>query len=368
MTLLLAVVAVTFPYIGLGVGVDLGPWHADAPLADWAAAALLPLGLWAARRQGWSPPGARAYGALLLVGWVSAWLGPAPLPALHELVRKTAFCGVAYGVGVAAAVRALPSTDRLRGALLLGVATCALVSLATSVGRIAAGDTLWFQSIEGLTNNHKTLAVALAPTLPLLWATGDDRTTRRVVGLAAVAIVASLSRTAWIALAAGSVFLVQVGGRPLSSRRWILPAVVVGGFALATYAPLLTGSLAQLDALRSRQSLDKRAWMLFAENPVFGASPGASVRHEMQTFPDYRVNHVEAHGVVQKVGAEYGILGLGAYAAAVGSVGRMVYQSPQAAQLWPAFVALHVNLLLSTEAFTQTHWAVLGIVVGLAAR
>ncbi len=368
MTLLLAMIAVTFPYIGLGFGIDLGPWHADAPVADWAAAALLPLGLWSARRQAWTPPGANAYGLLLVVGWVSAWLGPDSLAALHELFRKTAFCGVAYGLALAAVVRAMPSTDRLRAALLLGVGSCAAVSLATSLGRIAAGDTLWFQSIAGLTNNHKTLAVALAPTLPLLWTWERDRWTRGVVGLAAVAIAASLSRTAWIAVAAGAVYLVHAGGQPLARRRWVLPAVVVGGFLLATYGPLLTGSLAQLDALRSRQSLDRRAWALFIDHPLLGASPGASVRHEMQTFPDYRVNHVEAHGVIQKVGAEYGILGLGAYGTAVYAAARSVLQGAHAARLWPAFVSLHVNLLLSTEAFTQTHWAILGLVLGLAGR
>ena len=45
--------------------------------------------------------------------------------------------------------------------------------------------------VEGLTNNHKTLAVAMAPALPLLWGWSGgppDRWTRTIVGLGAHAL------------------------------------------------------------------------------------------------------------------------------------------------------------------------------------
>ena len=36
--------------------------------------------------------------------------------------------------------------------------------------------------------------------------------------------------------------------------------------------------------------------------------------------------------------------------------------------LWATFVALHTNLLLSTETFSQTHWMALALVWGIAHR
>ncbi len=364
MSALLVAILAFFPYIDAKLALDLGPWHADAPLADLAALLLAPLGLWTAWRARWRPPGWEGFAGLVAVGWMSAWLGDAPGSALHELLRKVVFSGVAYGLCMAVAVKSCRDTEFLRKALLASVAACASISIVTSGLRIAGGDALWWQSIEGLTNNHKTLAVAMAPALPLLWSWREDRVARWVIGLGVVALAVSMSRTAWIAAAAGCAYLLNWRGRPLASRPWVVPAIVIVGVLAATYGPHLIDSVAQLDALRSRQSLDKRAWLLFADSPLLGGSPGASIRYEIPTFPDYRVNGVEAHGVIQKVGAEYGLLGLASY-------GWMVLGMARVARghwTWPCFLALHVNLLLSTEAFTQTHWALLGLVLGLASR
>jgi hypothetical protein len=367
----LAAVLVAWPYIDLEVAVPLGRWHADAPLADLAACAFLPFAALALLR-GKLPAGAAGYAGLLAAGLAGAALTPEHGAALHEWARKPLFYALAYGVGVAGFVGALREVEWVRRVLLAAVALCTAVSLTTSVGRILAGDTLWFQAIDGLTNNHKTLAVALAPALPLLWGWGGgrrDAATRWIVGAATVALAASVSRTAWISLAVAATFFVSFRGRRLSERRGLLPALVVVGVLAATYGPIVTGSLTQLDALRSRHSLDKRSWRLFVSEPLVGASPGASVRVEVPTFPDYRVNGVDAHGVVQKVGAEYGLLGLVGYGAFVWAMARRVRgRHTEGDGRWPAFLALHTNLLLSTETFSCTHWAILALVMGLTQR
>ena len=36
--------------------------------------------------------------------------------------------------------------------------------------------------------------------------------------------------------------------------------------------------------------------------------------------------------------------------------------------IWATFVALHANLLFSTETFSQTHWIPLGLLWGLSER
>src|SRR5204862_114366 len=84
---------------------------------------------------------------------------------------------------------------------------------------------------------------------------------------------------------------------------------------------------------------------------------GANVRFEQQTFPDYRVNGVDAHGAIQKVGSEYGLLGLGAWLTFVGAMAlRLRRRAPVLAGwdgwlappnvargVWATFVAHHVH-------------------------
>ncbi len=394
---LVAAVLLTFPYIDLAVNLDLFGRHLDTPWADLAGTALIgvvlglvALGAGAGPRNaptllaGLRPPGPLGYGLLVAVGLLALATNAVPDrgAAAWFLLRKPIFFYVAYGVALAWAVANVVPRASLRRLLLATVTVTALISLATSVGRIAAGNTLWFAAIEGLTNNHKTLAVALSPLVPLILALRRGRVDLGVAALATVAIACSLSRTAWISTAAGLTVLVVWQNRTLAARRLVLVGVVVLGMLAALYGPLLTRSNAQLDAARSRHSLDKRAWTLLAEHPLLGMGGGANVRVELQTFPHYRVNGVDAHGVVQKVTSEYGLVGFAGYLAFVGAVAlRLRRGAPVATAhpnglapahlglgLWACFLALHVNLLLSTETFSQTHWVPLGVVWGLARR
>lgn len=388
--LLVGVLLVTFPYIDLGVDLTLLGRHLDTPFADLAGAALaavVALGWLSGWRSGrrpapLRPPGPAGYALLVIVGLLALATVPDRGAAAWFLLRKPVFFYVAYGIALARTVAHLVTRVTLRRLLLTTVLLATVVSLATSVGRIAAGNTLWFAAIDGLTNNHKTLAVALAPLVPLLLSSRRGRGDLAVVGLAIVAIALSLSRTAWISTAAGLTFLLVWQGRALAARRGVLVGVVVLGMLGALYGPLLMRSNVQLDAARSRHSLDKRAWQMAADHPVLGMGGGASVRVELQTFPHYRVNGVDAHGVVQKVVGEYGGVGLLGY---LGFVGAMAFRLRRRAPversapdglapphidvgIWAAFVALHVNLLLSTETFSQTHWVPLGVLWGLSHR
>ncbi|MFN7144906.1 MAG: O-antigen ligase family protein, partial [Myxococcota bacterium] len=333
-------------------------------------------------RAGLRPPGPLGYGLLVLAGVVALAFVPDAGASAWFLLRKPVFFYVAYGLALSWLVGTRVSVDLVRALLRVTLVLTAFVSLATSVGRIAAGNTLWFAAIEGLTNNHKTLAVAMAPLVPLLLAMRRSRVDLAVAAFALVAIGLSVSRTAWIASVAGLAFLVVWRGRALAARRGLVLGVVVVGVLAALYGPLLTRSHAQLDAARSRHSLDKRALAMVGDHPVLGMGGGANVRYEMQTFPHYRVNGVDAHGAIQKVASEYGAVGLAGWLLFVGAMGvrlargatvdaprRDGLAAPHLGLgLWAAFVALHVNLLLSTETFSQTHWIPLGLVWGLSAR
>ncbi len=423
-TLLLAVVVLTAPYIALAVNLTVGGRHLDTPVADLAAAALLGAlvlgGVWpilgpaltAMLEDGVPPPGGRGastatpeprspadvlaalrpllrlpppgligYAVLLVGSAVALVVVPDPGASAWYLVRKPLFFYVAYGVAVVWAVSRTP-LPTLRWILRLALLGAAGVSLFSSVGRIAAGNALWFAAVEGLTNNHKTLAVAIAPLVPLLLSMRRGRIDLVVSGLALLAVAASMSRTAWISAAVGLSFLVAWRGYRLAARRGLVVGVVVIGVLVALYGPLLVRSHAQLDAARSRHSLDKRAWEMFQEHPTLGMGGGSNVRYEMVTFPHYRVNGVDAHGAIQKVASEHGSLGLAGWFVFVGAMGWRLYRrsvvtapvigalpSPHLETgLWATFLALHANLLLSTETFSQTHWMGLALVWGIAHR
>lgn len=374
MTLLLAaVVLLAWPYIGLAPEIRIGGSTIDAPVADLAAAALFPLAAWGGWRRPVPLPGPVGYALVLLAGVLALANALDPAASAWFLVRKPLFLWLAYGVGLAWVVaRGLPA-GALRGLLLATVTLAAAISLVTSVGRIASGNALWFSAIGGLTNNHKTLAVALAPAVPLVLGLRRGRLDDAVLALLLGALALSMSRTAWIAAAAGASFFVVWRGRTLASRRGLVLAIVVAGALAAIYGPLLARSNVQLDAARSRHSLDKRAGEMFAAHPLVGYGGGTNVVYEQQTFPDYRVNGVDAHGVVQKVGSEFGLLGLVGYAAFVGSMALRVRARASGGGrvgtgAWAAFVGAHANLLFSTETFSHTHWVPIAVIWGLSHR
>lgn len=376
-----ALILLSHGFIDLEWAVDLGRWHMNAPVADLAATALLPLGVALAWRARLPLPGWRGYALFLVAAGVSVGAASVPGEALHHLLRKPIFLYLAYGVSLAAVVSRLG----LRGGLTLAIlgfsALTASVSLATSVERIGAGDALWFQSLAGLTPNHKTLAVALSAWVPLLlWLAEADApprlraACRGALALTLAAVLASASKTAWITAAFGLAWRFP-RARPLGARpRLILPALALS-LGLALYAPLLLRSKTMLDAARSRHSLNVRAAEMFSAHPLFGSGTGMNVLHDMVTFPHYRVNGVDAHGVIQKIGSETGLVGLMGYLGFVAAMGLALRARAREGgdaslerALFGVFLALHLNLLLSTETFSPTHWAPLALCWGLAHR
>ena len=143
---------------------------------------------------------------------------------------------------------------------------------------------------------------------------------------------------------------------------------------MAVYAPVLLQSKTMLDAARSRHSLNKRAWSMVVDR-LLGQGPETSVLLERVTFPDYRINGVDAHGAIQKVASETGILGLGAWGAFTVGTGLALRRRWRAAggaftgmpeATTATFCTLHANLLLSTETFSPTHWGPLALAWGLS--
>jgi O-antigen ligase len=113
---------------------------------------------------------------------------------------------------------------------------------------------------------------------------------------------------------------------------------------------------------------------MFLRHPISGSGSGSNVFYEMVTFPHYRVNGIDAHGVIQKIASETGILGTLAYVSFVVLATRGLWRRWDRRPLGVGYpelatwALLHLNLLLSTEAFSPTHWIPLGIIWGSSVR
>jgi hypothetical protein len=379
---LVGTVLATQAYVDMELSTNIWGWHANAPVVDLAGLALLAVAV-AAWQAGmlsglqWRPPAPAAWLAFLLIAAVGLPGALFPQVSVHAVVRRAVFAWLVYGVALSLAAATLLPAGRLRALVLFGAGVTAAVSIGTSVLRIVGGDTLWYQPLAHLTPNHKTLAVSLAGWLPLViaWARGHDgvaRTSARVVALAAtVAVALSLSKTAMLA-AAFAIGWHWPTRRPLATRLHLVLPALVGGALLAYYSPLLIDSKVMLDAARSRHSLNERAWMLFSAHPLLGAGLDANTQVELVTFPHYRVNGVDAHGVIQKIASETGLLGLLAWCSFTVSVGRRLWQRRHMSLGTHAalgtFLGLHLQLLVSTETFAPTHWVPLAICWGLSFR
>ena len=381
--LLLIIILLSQSFIDLELVLPVDGWTFNAPIADWAAVLLLPIAAVGWLRGERAPlPGWAGYGLMLLAAALSVQVAISPEDSFHHLIRKPLFFYLAYGVGLVWVVRRVRA-EILWGALIAWALSTASLSLLTSISRIGAGDALWFADIAGLTPNHKTLAVGLSTALPLLigrYGSAPRRILAFSIGLSLAAILLSASKTAWI-IAVFSVAFFLPRSRPIACRpHLVLPALILA-LALAYYAPILLGSKTMLDAARSRHSLNERAWMMFTAHPLVGSGTGMNVLVEQVTFPHYRVNGVDAHGVIQKVGSETGLLGLAGYGwfslASLLAIRRRwtedggEYGGEYGGRRYGALgcvAALQVSLLLSTETFSQTWWIPFAVAWGQAHR
>lgn len=325
-------------------------------------------------------PAAR-WAALFAIACAASWgrNGFDPQSA-HFLLRKPLFDYVVYGGAAAGAVAQLRRPERVHAIALVYVGLTSLLCVPVALDVLIFGGVSAVDRVPGLINNHKLFAVSVAPWVPalLLWrseATGRLRdATNVVLALAIGAIALSISRTAWITALVGVVGFATVGGRRPIAR----PAAMALGIAALVAAmvalPFVTGTAAMADAFDSRMSLNFRAWQMFASSPWVGAGPGMSVRWILHAAPHERINGVDAHGAVQKVAAELGVFGLVAYLGFVASVVIGAWRASFAPGARPngytlgataLVIGLHVNLLLSTEYFSASHWMPLAIGLGL---
>jgi len=392
----LAVLYATHAFIGLEGSLRLplpggGIWFANAPVSDIVALILLPVALlrvWRDPDHRPEPPGWPGWMCLLGASLLSISHAADPAQATHYLLRKPVLSYLLYGVGLMWIVATLRRRWILQVIVISSLSLVASVSVLTSIMRIQSGDIVEIQAIAGLTPNHKTLAVCLAGWLPLLWSWARQRSSSQTLRHAAMtvslvsllAILLSMSRTAWLGSGlAAALFL--PADRPLAWRpRRFIPAALLS-VAMAWIAPVATHSATMIDATRSRQELNGRAWEMFAAHPLTGSGIGTSTSVQAGAAPYQDIKGVDAHGAIQKVASEAGLLGLLGLAWFLTGAGRTLIKSWRIEQrrcpdqplaslqsygCLATFAVLHAQLLLSTELFSPTHWVPLATAWGLS--
>lgn len=292
--------------------------------------------LWYKRKdKGWAPklPLAKPYFGLVAAHLLSIFssYGPDPILVLKFLLRPVIFCYMAF---VALPVNLIRSTRRLKAVLgiLMVVGTIAAVNGLVSLGVVESPGSIIRRAqpialfgTNPIGENHNVLAELLLATGPLTLALGalvKKQSTRRVLyALAAMQILVALltfARTAWLVFLAQIIFMLATEWRAAVKKH--LAAL----FALALLLVPLGLLQLQFSFSQTAQSSNSTRWMLtdiayqsFLQYPLLGSGAGTfiwqvgSARIFYQEFGD----PLDAHGFIQKMAVETGILGLMAYAA-----------------------------------------------------
>jgi len=185
-----------------------------------------------------------------------------------------------------------------------------------------------FNGFNPLGSSHNVLAEVLVSIIPLGWllfeTDGPGRRQRWLfLGLILMIVInlMTFSRAGWLALALEAVMLAVFYYR----RHWrkivgVLAAVVVLLWPLWLLVGQFLSSPTVQSSNTNRWQLTEIAWQSFKAHPLIGAGAGTFIQQVAQDewyLLDFG-SPLEAHGVVQKLMAEMGILGLLTFAALLG--------------------------------------------------
>ena len=169
--------------------------------------------------------------------------------------------------------------------------------------------------------NHNQIAEVLVAIIPIgLFLSFYNNLWRRFylwgMGLMVLAVLLTFSRAGWLVLLFQFVCLLYFYGDKvkvwLKKQRWLLPA----GIILSLSAIILMGIFLYSPIVKSSNSArietSQAVWYYFKQAPLIGYGPGMYIRLIGNTW--FLTNEfgdpLEAHGMIQKILAETGILGL----------------------------------------------------------
>jgi O-antigen ligase len=371
---------------GGSIDLPLGELVAILALIAWA----FRLFIWQHRRHHeWKPWLPLGFAFTLLIGAhllsLFSLADPDKLLVIKYALRPVLFV---YLASIALPVNFLQSMKRLRHALAILVVVGLVFAVDGFLSLFFSGPGWhlvepmpWF-GVYLIGNNHNALAewlVFIAPASLALATIARSPRTRAFAILAAIwmtgVTLLTFARSAWISIICLVIFLSFT-----IWRKWIKQNKPTVGALLVALVPLLGAMIVFLTRAEVQSSTSARAmltgiaWQLFRGNPLFGVGTGTFTSHVNQTWL-YMLDFgtvLDSHGILQKIAAETGLLGLAAFAFLLFVLGRFVRRTWLAlkgrelerhafAYLTAGTIGAFIYQLFSTTYWTAKMWLPVGI-------
>lgn len=377
---------------GGSIDVTVGELVAGAVIVAWALRMLL---LWRGRRDmNWQPwlPLAIPFGALVVAHILSVFSPTHPdlLLVLKYALRPVA---LAYIISIALTVNFVRSRRRLKTLLsilaLLGVFFAfdgfrSLFQFGLEFSFQRAQPLFQIFNLNPLGGNHNALAQMMLLGAPAALAYAALTKEREMKWLAwgaacfmGVIALLTFARSAWIAFASMLILLAfTIWNSWLREHKIKVIATLILLIPLAAYMIGFSLSDEVKGSTDARTVLSEIALFMFRESPVVGFGAGTFVQQVGNTYA-YVVEFStprDSHGVIQKVAAETGSLGLLAFIWVLGSVygyarrfWRKMHRAGDDARAYmylaAAMLGAFVYQLFDTTYWTPRLWLPVGLVL-----
>lgn len=337
-------------------------------------------------------PFAYSYAAVFGAHLVSAFSNarPDPLGVIKFSFRPVAFAYAAYVALPMMLLRTWRQVRQAFGWFVGGAVVFAaqgLLSLIVNerfqIGSLHRARPLSIFGVYPIGSNHNVLAewlVVAAPFALALAAWTHERSLRRWLYAASMlcAFVALLTfaRSAWIVFSIEMVLLFATVWRPLFWRvlRFMRQGLWLAFLPLVGYMAWFSSRQEVASSTDARAMLTGIAWQWFFAHPFVGAGAGTFVSRVDGTW-SYRLlfgGAMDAHGIIQKLLAETGILGISAYALVTIVVARLAIRTIQRVG-WThrmgeglMYAAVGMTGAWTYQLFNTTYWsAKLWLPIGL---
>lgn len=323
----------------------------DIPFSDaFALAGLLSVGLWVLKSDGWKSAWKRlpflgSYVTLVGAHVLSAFSSAQPdfVGVVKFSMRPVAFSYAAFVALPTVLLRRWKDVRRSFALFVWGAGAFALQGFASlfvderwttiSLHRARPLPIFGYYPIGA---NHNTLAEWLVVAAPFALALASWTHHRKLrpwlmglAGFCALIALLTFARSAWIVVACELALLFATVWRPYVQKIW----KVFSHFAWILVVPfvgyMLSFSLSQQvsTSTDARAMLTGIAWRWFSLHPLVGAGAGTFVAHVGSTWA-YRLlfgGAMDAHGVFQKLFAETGLVGVGAYLLVTGVIVHLAW-------------------------------------------
>lgn len=333
-------------------------------------------------------PGATLYGGFLLIALISALNPYAGLvgESTRFVLYPMTFLYLAYVVFVLAGIQsrwALDTVFRVLSVVGGVVAAIGLTGFFSTIGPDAwpRAVPIQFFGLTPLGTNHNMIAEVLVAIIPMSWylarTESDDGARLRysiLTGFMIFIALLTLSRTAWLVLGAEAVvawYLFREQARDIVGQvtRAIPILVPVVLIAVVSYMAVFLQSEVVISSNSARVATTEFVLFYLGEQPLVGSGPDTYIPAlgDSLFFTSEFGEPLDAHGVLQKLLFETGLLGTVLFVLFLGLLLVRLYRAATATQdpqLYALFFLLFAAIgfqLFSTSYFNANLWFPIGL-------